>query len=220
MSLQLPGAILQRVHAELLAAYGPQDWWPAETDFEVMVGAILTQNTAWSNVEKAIANLRQADLLDPQRLAFMEPGELAQIIRPAGYYSVKAKRLQAFCRFYQERGDAKLRALATEPLRQALLAVHGVGPETADDMLLYAFARPVFVIDTYTRRLLSRLGLCSGKEPYEVLRLAMEQALPADVALYNSYHALIVQHAKAYCRKQPACAGCRLLALCPQAIGP
>jgi endonuclease-3 related protein len=203
--LSLSTEPLRWVFDRLLQAYGEQHWWPAQSAFEVMLGAILTQNTAWSNVEKAIANLGQAELLDAQRLVAVDPAQLAQIIRPAGYFNIKTQRLQAFCRFYLQQGHERLAALDTDSLRLALLGVHGVGRETADDMLLYAFARPVFVIDAYSRRLFSRLGLCQGDEPYDSLRLGLEQALQGDVGLYNEYHGLIVRHAKQHCRKRPLC---------------
>lgn len=214
----LPPERLLALYERMLAAYGPQHWWPAESPFEVMVGAVLTQNTAWGNVEKAIVNLKGAGLLDPVALASADPVQVAGAIRPAGYFNVKTRRLQAFCHFLIGRGgEAALAALDTPHLRHELLAVHGVGPETADDMLLYAFHRPVFVIDAYTRRLLSRNGLIGGEEGYETLRHGFEAALPPDVPLYNEYHALIVRHAKEACRKKPQCACCCLGRDCPAA---
>jgi len=181
-----------------------------------MVGAVLTQNTAWANVERAIANLRQQRALDATAILAAPVGQLADWLRPSGYFNVKAVRLQHLCRWYLEAGGhAALRGLSTPVLRQALLDVHGVGPETADDILLYAFDRPVFVIDAYTRRLFARLGLCSGDEPYEELRAMLEGALLPDVALYNEYHALIVRHAKAVCRVRALCIDCVLNSSCP-----
>jgi endonuclease-3 related protein len=207
---------LRAVHERLLAAYGPQHWWPGETPFEVMVGAVLTQNTAWRNVERAIANLKGAGALEAARLAVLPAAELAALIRPAGYFNVKARRLQAFCRFVvASGGESALASLATPVLRRRLLAVHGVGPETADDILLYAFGRPVFVIDAYTRRLFARLGLARGDEPYEALRAGVERVLGPDAALFNELHGLIVRHAKAACAKTPRCAGCCLRRACP-----
>lgn len=212
---------LHRVHGHLRQAYGAQAWWPADSAFEVMVGAILTQNTAWTNVEKAIANLKAGQMLEPLALAEAEPTSLAQLIRPAGYFNVKTKRLQALCRYLVESGgEAALGAIDTGLLRQQLLAVHGVGPETADDILLYAFERPVFVIDTYTRRLFGRLGLCSGTEPYDELRLWVERVLATDHRGYNELHALIVVHAKQHCRKQPQCDGCPLAVVCRYVSSP
>ncbi len=199
----------------LLQAYGRQTWWPADTPFEVMVGAILTQNTAWSNVEKAIANLRKNNLLNAHGLVAIPHPDLAGLIRPSGYFNIKAKRLQSFCHWYlQQGGYEALCRTDTNILRKALLSVHGIGPETADDMLLYAFQRPVFVIDTYTRRLFARAGLAGGDEPYEVLRHQVEQVLQNNVGDLNEFHALIVRHAKEHCRKQPLCPNCSVRRYC------
>jgi endonuclease-3 related protein len=206
---------LTRVFRHMLKAYGPQQWWPADTPFEVMVGAVLTQNTAWPNVEKAIANLKRAGMLSPKVIAQAPATEVAELIRPSGYFNIKAQRLQHFCTYLLAAGGKKrLARMETAELRHALLAVHGVGPETADDMLLYAFDRPVFVIDAYTRRIFSRLGLIEGDEPYEALRHGFEKALGPDVPLFNEYHALIVRHAKAACAKRPRCQGCCLARNC------
>ncbi len=206
---------LMEIFRILLENHGPQDWWPGESAFEVMVGAILTQNTAWPNVEKAITQLKQAGIFSAAMLQEQPHDELARLIRPSGYFNIKAQRLQQFCRFLQEQGgEEALGKLETGVLRQRLLAVKGVGPETADDMLLYAFQRPVFVIDAYTRRIFSRLGMLSGDEPYEVLREGFETALEADTALFNEYHALIVRHAKVFCSKTPRCGGCPLATRC------
>ncbi len=206
---------LMEIFRMLLENHGPQGWWPGESAFEVMVGAILTQNTAWPNVEKAIAQLKQAGTFSAAMLQELPHDELARLIRPSGYFNIKAQRLQQFCRFLQEQGgEEALDKLETGVLRQRLLAVKGVGPETADDMLLYAFQRPVFVIDAYTRRIFSRLGMLSGDEPYEVLREGFEAALEANAALFNEYHALIVRHAKVFCNKKPRCGGCPLAARC------
>ncbi|MDZ7829854.1 MAG: endonuclease [Halofilum sp. (in: g-proteobacteria)] len=204
------------LYDRLLEAYGEQGWWPADTAFEVIVGAVLTQNAAWTNVEYALANLRSADVLDPGSIASLAPERLGELIRPSGYFNVKARRLQAVCRFVLDHGG--IEALAqweTRTLRQALLAVHGVGRETADDIVLYGFHRPVFVIDAYTRRILARLGRIDGREGYEELRSAFERALPADPELYKQYHALIVQHAKSACAVQPRCERCCLRRRCP-----
>jgi len=211
---------LQAVHDQLLAAYGPQHWWPGETPFEVMVGAVLTQNTAWSNVEKAINNLKAADALDPRVMLDLADEALAALIRPAGYFNVKTRRLQAWCRFLVEAGVAKnptqLATLDALPsLRQRILAVHGVGQETADSILLYALGLPSFVIDAYTRRIFSRLGLITGDEPYSALQQRFHSELPGEVRLYNEYHALIVQLGKACCRPRPRCGACPLASDCP-----
>lgn len=206
------------VYRRLKAAYGAQAWWPAETEFEVMVGAVLTQNTAWTNVERAIGQLRGASCLTPGAIVALPSAELAQLIRPSGYFNVKAERLKNLCRWYVERGEhAALEKLCTEDLRQELLALKGIGPETADDILLYAFHRPVFVIDAYTRRLFGRLGLIAGDEHYEELRRFFEEALSREaepVPLFNEYHALIVEHAKGLCRKRPECEACFLSSRC------
>ncbi|MBK8637774.1 MAG: endonuclease [Chromatiaceae bacterium] len=216
MASNLDGDRLLAVFEAMLAAHGPQDWWPAETPFEVMVGAVLTQNTSWTNVERGLNNLAALGALTaPAILALPEP-ELAARLRPVGYFNVKARRLRAFCAAYLAHGGlAGLSRLATAELRQRLLAIKGVGPETADDILLYAFDRPVFVVDAYSRRLLSRLGELDGNEGYETIRQGMETALGPDVALFNEYHALIVRHGKEVCRTRPRCGVCCLAALCP-----
>ena len=207
-----------QIYDTLYQHYGPQHWWPGETPFEVMVGAILTQNTAWSNVEKAIVNLKSCDVLKPQAIVSSPDERLAEWLRPSGYFNIKARRLKNYCRWYLEQGgyDA-LNLLETNELRHRVLSVNGVGPETADDIVLYAFNRPVFVIDAYTRRLFSRLGLIAGDEGYEHLRHTIESALdsrPEKVRLFNELHALIVNHAKDVCRKRPLCAQCCLSIRC------
>ncbi len=206
----------------LLEHFGPQHWWPGETPFEVMVGAVLTQNTAWGNVEKAIDRLKAADALNCRAILTLADAELANLIRPAGYFNVKTKRLKALCRFLVERSVAEQpEALAEQDslaaLRHDLLAVHGIGEETADSILLYALNLPGFVIDAYTRRILGRLGLLVGTESYSAIKALFEAELPAEVALYNEYHALIVRLAKDYCRPRPRCAGCPLHPICPTA---
>jgi endonuclease-3 related protein len=207
--------------AALEAAYGAQHWWPAETTFEVMLGAILTQNTAWTNVERALERLRSEIPLTPEAvLALTEPA-LAELIRPSGYFNVKARRLRSFCAgLLDAGGEAVLAAMPTASLRSWLLAINGVGPETADDILLYAFERPVFVVDAYTRRLFQRLGLIRGDEGYERIREQVETALGPDTARLNELHALIVRHAKEVCRaRKPACEVCLLSASCRQCGG-
>ena len=204
-----------RVHAALLEQHGPQDWWPAEDRFEVMVGAILTQNTAWTNVEKAIANLKGADMLRADAIVQATPDVLAQLIRPSGYFNVKARRLACFCDWYVRAGGyQKLRYWSTQRLRKALLGVHGVGPETADDILLYAFHRPVFVVDAYTRRIFTRLGTIRGDEAYEELRAAFEHQFAGRTGSFAQLHALIVRHGKDVCRPAPRCEACCLNATC------
>jgi len=203
------------LYRKLYACYGPQSWWPGDSPFEIMLGAVLTQNTAWSNVERALANLKAAGLLELPALLRTPEAELAQHIRPAGYFNVKARRLLSLCRFLADQDD--LTSLNDHELRDRLLAVHGIGPETADDILLYAFERPVFVIDTYTRRLFSRLGFIQADAGYETLRRGFEQALGPDVPLFNEYHALIVRHAKEVCRTIPICDACCLRTQCDHA---
>lgn len=207
---------LRDLYDALRAIYGEQPWWPAESAFEVVVGAVLTQNTAWSNVEKAIDRLKAADMMSLPALLDCSHDVLAETIRPSGYYNIKAKRLRNLCAFLAQAGGLDAFS-GCEPAGQrvALLGVNGVGPETADDILLYALQQPVFVIDTYTRRLLQRYGLADGRESYEELRAAFEQVLDRDVHLFQQYHALIVMHAKAVCRKVPLCQQCALAADCP-----
>ncbi len=202
------------VYNRLFKRYGPQQWWPAESPFEVMVGAVLTQNTAWSNVEKAITNLKSAGALSPEAICAAEHDTLAAWLRPSGYFNIKAKRLKNYCHWYlQQGGFESLKQLPDQALRHAVLSVNGVGHETADDILLYAFERPVFVIDAYTRRIFSRLGLIEHDAGYETLRHHFEQQLHQEqgrVALFNEYHALIVIHAKEHCRVKPQCRACPL----------
>ncbi len=215
MNFSPSGKELRAVFDLLLGRYGRQGWWPGESPFEVMIGAILTQNTAWSNVERAINNLKQAGALSLQGLLELPMERLAELIRPSGYFNVKAARLQNFCIFLRDSGgEAALREMESDTLRTLLLEVKGVGPETADDMLLYAFERPVFVIDAYTRRLFTRLGMASGEEGYEQLRHGFEAVLGEDVDLYNEYHALIVRHAKEACSTKPNCSTCCLEVCC------
>ncbi len=195
-------------------ALGPQGWWPGESPFEVCVGAILTQNTNWQNVERAINNLKKKGFLSPQALYELPEGILAELIRPAGYFRVKARRLKNFIRFLVENFEGDLTGLFALPLekaRQALLAVSGIGPETADSILLYAGEKPTFVIDSYTRRILLRHGLATEDMGYEDLREMFMRHLPKDPALYNEYHALLVAVGKNFCRPQkPRCEDCPL----------
>jgi endonuclease-3 related protein len=202
---------LQGIYRRLFRAFGSQHWWPGDTQLEIAVGAILTQNTAWSNVEKAIAVLKSQRLLTLARLARLSPTELAPLIRSAGFYNIKAARLTAFLGWLKAGGGfAVLRRIPTTELRFRLLACHGIGPETADSILLYALGRPVFVVDAYTRRILTRYGLLEGDEPYEEVRSLFESSLPRSPRLYNEYHALLVRLAKTHCRAQPVCDSCPL----------
>jgi endonuclease-3 related protein len=209
---------LKAVYRRLFKHYGPRNWWPAETHVEVMVGAVLTQNTAWRNVERAMANLREADCLDAAAIAGLDDAALAGLIRPSGYFNVKARRLKSLCRWYVGAGGfSQINQIDTNNLRHELLAVHGVGRETADDILLYGFKRPVFVIDAYTKRLFARLELVKEGIDYESLRGWFEAHLPAEVQHYNEFHALIDHHGNQICRPRPLCDGCCLRSLCPSA---
>ncbi|MCK4950567.1 MAG: endonuclease [Gammaproteobacteria bacterium] len=209
--LRLSKRKLKNTYHNLYKGYGRQDWWPGDTPFEIMVGAILTQNTAWTNVEKAITNLKVEKMLSARKITGARQNTLARLLKPSGYFNIKAKRLKNFCSWYLDQGGFKeLAKKNTDELRSALLTVNGVGHETADDILLYAFERPVFVIDAYTRRIFSRLGLIAGDEPYDKLREAIELALKQDTVLFNEYHALIVNHGKDICRVKPKCMDCVL----------
>jgi endonuclease-3 related protein len=202
---------LKGIYSRLFRAFGPQHWWPGDTPLEVAVGAVLTQNTAWTNVEKAVAVLKSRRLLSLDKLVRLSPRRLAPLIRSAGFHNIKARRLAALLAWLEAQGGfAALSRIPTPDLRSLLLACHGVGPETADSILLYALNRPVFVIDAYTRRILSRYGLIAGDEPYEVLRRMFESSLPRSAKLYNEYHALLVRLAKVNCRARPICNSCPL----------
>jgi endonuclease III related protein len=208
---------LTEIFDRLAGHYGPLHWWPADSPFEVVIGAVLTQNTAWRNVEYAIGNLRTAAALTPESLLRLSPAELESLIRPAGFFRQKAERLRLFSAYLLEAQGGDLAAWLNKPLeevRQELLAQKGIGPETADSILLYAGHRPSFVVDAYTRRLFTRLGLLRGQESYQQIRALFMNGLPAEAELYNEYHALIVEHAKSFCRKTPRCAGCPLRDRC------
>jgi endonuclease-3 related protein len=211
------------IYQQLLCHFGPQGWWPAETPFEVAVGAILTQNTAWRNVEIATKNLKQAGILDPRGLCSMPRARLEQLIRPSGFYRQKALRLQHFSCLLTEQYAGEMAELCAGVLttaRNRLLAIPGIGPETADSILLYAGQRPTFVVGAYTRRILHRLGLQDETERYENIRADFMCALPTETALFNEYHALVVTLAKNNCTKrQPLCSSCPLLKICPTGQG-
>jgi len=208
-----------RYYEVMSAALGPMRWWPAKTTFEVIVGAILTQSTAWGNVELAIANLRAAKMLTPQAMLRVRSERLASLIRPSGYFRQKAKKLKAFVRFLQAnyKGSlARMFATPTAELREKLLKVHGVGPETADSILLYGGNHPVFVVDAYTHRILGRHGITDGKAEYEKVRAMIENSIPRQAELFNEFHALIVNTGKNWCRKSVArCEECPLRPLLP-----
>jgi endonuclease-3 related protein len=208
---------LLEIFDTLLDVYGPRFWWPAETPFEVCVGAILTQNTNWGNVEKAIANLKGEALLSPEALRDVPLARLAELIRTAGYYNVKSGRLKDFIGWlFAEYGGSLNRMFDRElrMLREELLKVRGIGPETCDSILLYAGHKPSFVVDAYTKRLFSRMSLVPENAAYDEVRSLFMTNLPADTGLYNEYHALIVEHCKERCRKKPLCETCPLRPRC------
>jgi len=217
MDNQSLSRILPDIYRRLMARYGPQHWWPAEEPFEVLVGAILTQSAAWSNVEKAIANLKAARALSAEALHRLSLAELAALIRPCGYYNAKALKLKSLARWlgknYGNNLD-KLFASDIAPLRQQLLAVHGVGEETADSIILYAAHKPVFVIDAYTRRIIDRIGLVPESQSYAACQALFMDNLPADAGLFNEYHALLVCLGKNTCRRHPLCPQCCLNDIC------
>ncbi len=200
------------MYERLLESFGPQQWWPGDTPFEVAVGAILTQNTNWGNVERAIRNLKRSGKLGAKAIHTMDNAELAELIRPAGYFNVKAKRLKSFVGFLVGSHGGSLKRMSRVPLedvRLQLLEVHGVGPETADSIILYALGKPVFVIDAYTRRVLSRHGVMEEGEGYETFRGLFEDNLDHDLKMFNEFHALFVAVGKHYCRpKNPKCSEC------------
>ena len=211
---------LEAIYTRLFAHFGAQHWWPQNGGaFEIIVGAILTQNTAWTNVERALANLRRAKLLAPARLHRVPRARLARLIRPSGYFNLKAKKLHAFTEFLfaRHRGSiARLFKLDIETLRDELLAVYGIGPETADSIILYAANKPIFVVDAYTQRVFARLGLSRAHAPYAELQSLFMDHLPRDEKLFNEYHALIVMLGKHICKKtQPRCGVCPLRDFCP-----
>jgi endonuclease-3 related protein len=209
------GRLLKELYHMLWEALGPQGWWPGDTPFEVALGAILTQNTNWNNVARAITMIKDQGLLAPQALHDLPEAELARLIRPAGYYNIKARRIKNFLDFLatQHRNSmARMAAADLAALRPALLTVKGIGPETADSILLYALDKPTFVVDAYTFRILSRHGLLPETCSYEDLRQLFMEHLPAQVPLYQEYHALLVRVGKEWCRPQPQCAACPVAA--------
>ncbi|OGR35328.1 MAG: endonuclease [Desulfovibrionales bacterium GWA2_65_9] len=210
---------IQGLYRTLSGALGPSRWWPGETPFEVAVGAILTQNTNWKNVEKAIANLKAAGALTAKGLRALHPARLEELIRPAGYFRIKTKRLTDFLDFLEQESGLEIEALAHQELpqlRSKLLAVRGIGPETADSILLYALGKPTFVVDAYTVRMFSRHGLIPEVTDYHEVQDIAQSAIAPEAADYNEFHALIVRAAKQWCRKsKPLCALCPARALLP-----
>jgi len=209
-----------QVYEKLLAVYGPRHWWPADSPFEVMVGAILTQNTNWKNVETAIANLKTHNMLDCELIASSNLQQLGEVIRASGFYMQKARYLQQFSLFYYENGKRKgLLKWPTSVLRRHLLAVSGIGPETADSILLYALNRSVFVVDAYTKRLFVRLEHFDHGLGYDNVQHYFQQRLPESLPLFQEFHALIVEHGKRFCKTKPLCSSCPLTSDCPTAMG-
>lgn len=208
---------LLEIYEILLNAYGQRCWWPAKTPFEMMVGAILTQNTSWMNVEKAIRNF--GEHLSPEFIASTSNNELALIIRPSGYFNQKAIKLKALTEWFERYSYDVNKAMQMDSqfLRSELLAIKGVGRETADSILLYALNKPFFVVDTYTKRFLYRQGYDIANT-YDGLRLKIEESIPRDIYLYNEFHALIVEHAKRHCKKTPSCEACPVETTCRKRI--
>ena len=204
---------LLEVYKILLSTYGERNWWPAQTAFEMMIGAILTQNTAWTNVEKAIANF--GERLSPQFIVSASHEELVEIIRPSGYYNQKAGYLKTLTAWFKkyDYDIGKVSKIDGQALREELLGVKGVGKETADSILTYALDKPFFIVDAYTKRILARLGY-ELPSTYDQIRLRIEESIPKDLYLYNEFHALIVEHAKQYCQKKPVCECCLLEEMC------
>ena len=209
---------IKDIYDRLYARYGSQHWWPADTPFEVMVGAVLTQATAWTNVERAIARLKEEDALSPYAIRAMDAETLASIIYSSGFYNAKAQRLKALVRYIGDAYDDDIESMRAEDgvkLRRELLAVRGIGEETADAILLYALGKPTFVIDAYTRRLFNRLEITPESENYSAYQRMFSDNIPSDTGFFAEYHALIVQHCKEACCKRPLCEGCCLREICP-----
>jgi len=209
--------MLLDIYHRLLTRYGPQHWWPADSPFEVIIGAILTQSAAWTNVERAIVNLKTEGILSPPALRQLPIEELSQLIYPAGYYNAKAVKIKSFVQWLEEYYDDSLDRLFTLDmplLRRELLSVHGIGEETADSIILYAAKKAIFVIDAYTRRIISRLGLEPPASSYTAFQDLFMQHLPHDESLFNEYHALLVYHGKVTCKKHPLCHECCLNFIC------
>ncbi|KPK97729.1 MAG: endonuclease [Omnitrophica WOR_2 bacterium SM23_72] len=205
---------LNSIYLKLFASFGPQHWWPAKTPFEVMVGAILTQNTNWANVEKAIAQLKQHKVLAPKRIYHLSTSKLARLIKSVGYYNIKAKRLKTFLKFlfdHYKGQPEKMSRVSGQKLRLELLSINGIGPETADSILLYALQKPLFVIDAYTRRIMVRHGFIAEDSSYQDVQNLFMQNLKKEVKLFNEYHALLVRLGKEFClKRRPLCKRCPL----------
>lgn len=210
------------IYSRLYGHYGPQHWWPGDSPLEMILGAILTQAAAWGNVEKALGNLKSHGYLSVRALRDIGQDELASLLKPVGYFNTKAKKLKAFIGHLWEHHDGNLESFLSQglsSLRQELLSIYGIGEETADDITLYAAGHPSFVIDSYTRRILARIGLAPHRGTYEAYQELFHQNLAPDAGLYNEYHALFDRHAKETCKKEPRCHGCCLLELCATGSG-
>ncbi|EHP86596.1 endonuclease III domain-containing protein [Methanotorris formicicus] len=210
---------LLKIYHLLLSHFGYQNWWPGETRYEVVIGAVLTQNTSWKNVEKAIENLKKENLIDEIKILNTDIEKLKKLIKPAGFYNIKAERLKNITKFivenYKNTENLAKLSIKLEDLRKEILNVKGIGKETADSILLYALDREIFVIDAYTRRIFSRLRIIEGGEEYDEIRGIFEKNLPKDLKIYKEYHALIVELGKHYCKKKnPVCEKCPLHNLC------
>ena len=208
---------LLSIYEKLSERYSPCNWWPAESSFEVILGAILTQNTSWHNVEKALKNLKRVNGLEPENIAALTGDDLINAIRPSGFYKQKAKTIKAFLEYYKYKYNYKIRNIPKTTLdivRQELLSIYGIGEETADCILLYAFNIPTFVVDEYTKRILSRVGFIETAVTNTLLKDIIENALQKNTSLYNEFHALFVNLGKEYCRKNPKCQNCPLRDAC------
>jgi len=211
---------LLKIYSLLLKEYGKQHWWPVtsnQPEFEIIIGAILTQNTSWKNVEIAISNLRKNNLIRVEEIKGINKNKLAALIKPSGYYNQKAERLKIFAEYITANYNGNLNKFLikdTAKLRKELLTIKGIGPETADSIILYAAKKPVFVVDAYTKRIFTRLGMINKKSSYEEIQSFFQERLKNNVNLFNEYHALLVKHAKQYCRTRPLCSGCPLKGDC------
>lgn len=207
---------LQQLFERLLHVYGPQGWWPADSVEEMMIGSILVQNTAWAQVVKVVAQLASHDALSMEAIRRMSDATLWEILKPVGFFRIKTRRLRAFAEFMRDYDDSpdRLFRLPTDTLRVTLLRVYGIGKETADSMICYGAKRPVFVVDTYGKRLFHRLGWRPENPPYDAVQAWVEAQFPRDARLLGELHALIVAHAKAFCHTRPSCGTCPLL-FCP-----
>lgn len=207
---------LNEVYSKLLSHYGPQQWWPGDTQFEITIGAILTQNVSWGNVQKAIAHLKERNLLYPQRLFNEDMAVIAQCIKPSGYYNQKAYAVTSFLKWFKNYDFSfdELQKIETLKLRSELLSLPRIGPETADSILLYALERKIFVVDAYTKKMFTRIGVLSGKETYDAVQKLFHEHFSGCARDYNEFHALIVRHGKYLCTKMPVCAECCIALIC------